>query len=288
MIPVDATIRRPATFPFAGRLMAIPTTRSLQTVDLDDQLAIYFPAMPDTIELNRTAEYLVHTSIVLPDGVHQYKKTFPLEIPFSFRLHSFDQEYCPNGAYTLLQLAARLHSFILPIDTSGGNVSIMAKAGAVNGTSEGQLEAKGVQPDGGLSIIPIGAQFVFNPVTLRLDLIFTESETPGISCIGYVKDVSVKLNGPWLRGPGKSFNLPSSGDFAFTFVHRPGHGNAFNLYNQTSELDTNPQAFAAVVKEKFYNTRSLAKIGSYQGLNNPAQPAQTGAPQLQGGDSSTP
>jgi hypothetical protein len=280
MIPVDATLRRPASFPFSGRLIALPTSRSLavgQTLDLIDQISIDFPAMPDSIELARSAEYQVLSNVILPDGVHQYKGTRPLEIPFSFRLHAFDQDYCPNGSYSLLQLAARLHSFILPIDTSGGNVSITAQAGVSASNTEGQQEAKAVAPDGGLGFAHIGGEKIFNPVTLRLELIFTGQTTPGIACTGYVREVNVKLNGPWLRGPGKSSNLPSSGDFSFVFVHRPGHGNRFNI--NTTNLDTQPQAYAQTVKEKFYNTRSLVQVANYQGLNDAAGGGITSLPE---------
>jgi hypothetical protein len=271
MIPIDATIRRPASFPYSGRLIALPTSRSLavgQSLDLLDQISIDFPAMPDSIDLVRSADYQVLSNVILPDGVHQYKGTKPLEIPFSFKLHSFDQDFCPNGAFTLLQLAARLHSFILPIDTSGGNAEIHAKAPAPEGNTDDQQQAKAVSPDGGLGFTHVGGEKIFNPVTLRLELIFTGQTTPGIACTGYVREVSVKLNGPWLRGPGKSSNLPSSGEFGFVFVHRPGHGNRFSI--NTGNFDLQPQAYANVVKEKLYNTRSLVQVANYQGLNDAA------------------
>lgn len=281
MIPVDATLRRPSSFPFSGRLIALPTSRSLavgQSLDLIDQISIDFPAMPDSIELARSAEYQVLSNVILPDGVHQYKGTRPMEIPFSFRLHSFDQEFCPHGAYSLLQVAARLHSFILPIDTTGGNVSITAKAGVSGSNTESQQEAKAVTPDGGLGFVATdNKNKIFNPVTLRLELIFTGQTTPGIACTGYVREVNVKLNGPWMRGPGKSANLPSSGDFSFVFVHRPGHGNRFNI--NTTNLDLQPQAYASTVKEKFYNTRSLVQVANYQGLNDAAGGGITSLPE---------
>lgn len=276
-IPTDATIRRPSSFPYCGRLIALPTSRSLavgQSLDLTDQVSIDFPAMPDSIELARSTEYSTLSNVILPDGVHQYKGTRHLEIPFNFRLHAFDQDFCPKGAYTLLQLAARLHSFVLPIDASGGNVGIFAKAGAVNSTQEGQLEANAATPDGGLGFTHKGGEKIFNPVTCRLELIFTESDSPGIACIGYVRDVSTKLNGPWLKGPNRSFNLPSSCDFSFTFVHRPGHGNAFNI--NSTEFDLQPQAYADTVREKFYNTRSLVQVANYRGLGD--APANTTQP----------
>jgi hypothetical protein len=53
----------------------------------------------------------------MADGIHYYKGVRPLDIPFSFRLHAFDKDFCPNGVYTMLQLAGRLHAMALPIDT---------------------------------------------------------------------------------------------------------------------------------------------------------------------------
>lgn len=261
----DITIRRPRSFPQCGRLIALPTSQSLDVgakLELTDAVSIDFPSMPDSIELNRSTDYAVLTNQILPDGVHQYKSTRPLEIPFSFRLHSFDNEYCPQGAFTLLMLAARLHSFVLPIDASGGEVSITASLTQKN--AEGNQIAAAQDPDGGLGYNAFGKEKVYFPVTCRLELIFTDFDSPGIACIGYVKEIGVKLNGPWLRGPNKSTNLPSSGDFSFVFVHRPGHGNAFNI--TSTKLDLQPQAYANVVQEKLYNTRSLVQVANYRGL----------------------
>jgi hypothetical protein len=262
----DPPIRRDASFPFSGRLIAMPTTRSLrfdEGITLSNELSIDFPAMPDTIELIRAADYNVSVPINLADGVHQFKGTRPLEIPFSFRIHAFDQQYCPNGALTLLQLAARLHSFVAPIDT--GQKAIPAKAGKTASNSDPALEKNAAAPDGGAEMVSVIGNKIAPPVTCRLELIFTTQNGPGIACTGYVREVSAKLNGPWMRGPGKSANLPSSGDFSFVFVHHPGHGNS----GIGDPGDIFAQAYANVVKDRFYNTRQLAKSSSYQGLVDP-------------------
>lgn len=263
---MDTLIRRDASFPFCGRLIALPTTRALdvgEDVSLVNELSIDFPAMPDSIDLNRSAEYNVSVPINIADGVHQFKGTRPLEIPFSFRLHSFDQQYCPNGAFTLLQLAARLHSFVVPIDT--GEQGIPAKAGATASNDDSTIDKKAAAPDGGSDSVAVIGNKIAPPVTCRLELIFTDQNSPGIACTGYVREVSVKLNGPWLRGPGKSSNLPSSGDFAFVFVHHPGHGNA----NVGDVGDLFAQAYANIVKDRLYNTRQLAQSSNFQGIVDP-------------------
>jgi hypothetical protein len=263
---MDTLIRRDASFPFCGRLIALPTTRALdvgEDVSLLNELSIDFPAMPDSIDLNRAADYNVTVPINLADGIHQFKGTRPLEIPFSFRLHSFDQQFCPQGALTLLSLAARLHSFVVPIDT--GDLAIPAKAGAVTSNSDSHIEKNAADADGGTDMVAVIGNKIAPPVTCRLELIFTDQSSPGIACTGYVREVAVKLNGPWLRGPGKSSNLPSSGDFSFVFVHHPGHGNS----NVGDVGDLFAQAYANVVKDRFYNTRQLAQSSNYQGLADP-------------------
>jgi len=278
---MDEPIRRPNTFPFCGRLIALPTSRALQLderLDLLDSVSIDFPAMPDAIELVRRTDYMVQTAPNLPDGIHLYKGTQPMEIPFTFRLHSFDEEYCPKGALTLLQLAARLHSFVLPI-SSNDNAKITTKVGEATDPSNATSaqEDRAALPNNPVTVDVQDAQ-IYAPVTVVLELMQTEVKQPGISCVGYVKDVSVKLNGPWLRGPGKSYNLPSSADFAFTFIHRPGHGNTFRISQEATAAgvgNTQPQAFATWVKDNLYNTRELVKFGDYRGFSAAPTLAET-------------
>ena len=85
-----------------------------------------FPSMPDVVELARSADYYVNYSPVMPDGMHQYRGTKPLEIPLAFKLHAMDRTFCPYGALTLLQLAARLHSFVLPLTSDGSSNAVAA------------------------------------------------------------------------------------------------------------------------------------------------------------------
>ena len=289
---VDPIIRRDDSL-LCGRLVALPTTSSALQVQqsateqpFQNAVSIDFPAMPDTIELMRTTEYKVLSNWVLPDGVHQYMKTNPLEIPFSFRLHAEDSAYCPQGALTLLQLAARLHSFIMPISRGNRNTSVSAhpastvvladdtppqntpavpKPGAVDdGLQQSQANSNASQ-----QTAVTGATDVFNPVTCWLHLMFIDDDQPGISCIGYVKEVGVKLNGPWRRSQSGGFNLPTSGDFSFTFVHRPGHGNSnFAQSVIPSSVALQPQAYANDIKDKLYNTRNLVVAANYTGFDD--------------------
>lgn len=236
-------------------------------------VSVDFPAMPDTIELARSADYYVNYNIVMPDGIHQYKGTKPMEIPVSFRLHAMDAQYCKKGALTLLQLAARLHSFVLPISTFSGETVVAPQATNPNTTSgrndTAQIEAKSGQEQVWEVTGANGSKngSVYAPVTCWLHLMWTSLEQPGISCIGYVREVKVQFNGPWLRGPAGSFNLPTSADFSFVFIHRPGHGNstATSISQFPSSIAESGQAFADNVKNRFYNTRNLVYAANYQG-----------------------
>jgi len=277
----DVNIRRDEQL-LCGRLVAMPSTTTLaQITDVKDNnrgfvntISVDFPAMPDTLELARTADYAVNYNLVMPDGIHQYKGTKPMEIPVSFKLHSFDKQYCKKGALTLLQLAARLHSFVLPISTFNSKVTIAPVSGqpapAPGRTNDASLEAGASQQTvygvSGANGIKNGA--IYNPVTCWLHLMWTSNDQPGISAVGYVREVKVQFNGPWLRGPNNSFNLPTSADFSFVFIHRPGHGNNQGVSDSqlSPQIAFGGQAFADDVKNKFYNTRDLVVAANYQGF----------------------
>lgn len=269
-------------YPYRGKLVAMPSTsRILKDPNnkvlwgsADKQgLAIEFPAMPDTIELARSAEYMVVSSPMLPDGYHQYVSTKPLEIPVSFRLHSFDQTYCKQGALTLLQIASRLHAFVLPISTE----KVLTQASNVNRNTgqvdENNLDSKSATGEIGWSTYGDStgkSSNIYPPVTCWLHLIWTDENMPGISCVGYVKDVRAVLHGPFLKGPGGSFNLPSGAEFSFTFVHRPGHNNDFGQSSSTARPKIGAQtgAYATDVRDGFYNTRHLVYASNYKGLDD--------------------
>lgn len=250
-----------------------------------NSVSIDFPCMPETIDLVRSTDYAVDSTLVTPDGIHQYRSTRPLEIPVSFKLHFQDSRYCKDGALTLLQLASRLHSIILPISTFNRAVSVAPQFSNTTADGENPDAAKG-QPNAaqmqknaagatlyGVQRLGNESGNIFAPVTCLLQLMYSGPNMPGIVCIGYVKDVKVSFQGPWLRGPNASYNLPSSCEYSFTFVHRPGHGNAipFDTSQFPATMSESPQAFANDVKNKLYNTRSLVYQSNYQGFaNDPA------------------
>ena len=257
---IDRKLKRDSTYPHSGRLIVLDQKTDLTnpTAALENHLSIDFPAMPDVIELSRTAEYEVSHSMSVPDGVHQYMGTKPLEIPISFPLHYNDPEYCAaEGAKTILTLAARLHSFVAPIGNNDTHVNV-GREGEESG-QEGAQKQKVDEGESGSRIFLRNKaeieQELSPPVSLLLELMWTEDGGPGIACVGYLKDVNTKFHGPFMRGPGGAYNLPSRCEYSFTFVHRPGHGNSFRV--NTTLTGQQPQAYARKIKDNFYNTRDL-------------------------------
>lgn len=242
-------------------------------------MAINFPAMPETIELARRTDYAVVTNPVYPDGVHLYKGTYPLEIPVSFSLHSFDREYCPKGALSLLSLAADLEALVLPFGPDAISINVGQAAQQTPSKDPGQPKDK-VPENTNASILANSDEAVslvgslnqnynvYPPATCYLELIITDRQSPGITCVGYVKDVRVVLKGPWLRGPGISQNLPSAGEFSFTFVHHPGHGNAYNFGKNVYANESEQQAMANKVRDRLFNTRDLLTHANYHGFED--------------------
>lgn len=220
---------------------------------------IYFPSMPETIELARKANYAVTATPSTPDGIHNYKGTDPLSIPISFKLHSFDQEFCPDGALTLMALAARLQALVLPLGDSDTQVS----AGETK-TKDEAKELFDSRTAGSLTVNVASKNIPSPPVSCRLELINAGNSEPGVWCNGYVSEVKAILNGPWLKGPNNTFNLPTSAEFSFTFVHVPGHTNYFGTTNKN--FSNQSQAMAGIVKDRLYNTRDLVTGVSYRGF----------------------
>jgi len=270
---LQAINRGKKSYPFCGRLIVMDNSNTRTTSDFSKAFSIDFPAMPEQIELARKAEYRVAVNMVMPDGIHQYMSTSPMKIPFSFKIHHGDSEYCTEGPLTLLKLAARFHALVTPLGDSGIAVDVANEAPITDGGTP-DPGAKGVGTDAavnqgaGKSTADTNSGRNTNPsysstnrtdppVVVRLQLITTLIDGPGINCTGYVEDVKVVLFGPWLRGPGVSQNLPSAGEYSFTFVHRPGHGNFFSNKSGGAAVAVQAQAYAQFIRERLYNSADL-------------------------------
>ena len=292
-MPNDEKIARDGHKRHGGRLIALSKSGRQSVLDSDafaNDLAIDFPSMPDAIDLNRSADYNVTYNPVLPDGLHLYRGTKPMDIPFSFKLHAFDDDYCPEGALTLLKIAARLHAFVLPLSTSSKlrvetiknselpAPSINAQTGGGNSTKgQGTDDQLAADSQGNVEFKVSTGQTgsFYPPVVAWLHLMWLGKDRPGISCMGYVREVSVKLLGPYLRGPDDSFNLPSAAEYSFVFVHRPGYSNDMSTVSTVGVREIGQQVSAAAddVKDRLYTTYNLIVASSFRGFGENTQPA---------------
>lgn len=231
---------------------------------------IEFPSMPSHIDLVRSAQYDVASVFTTPDGFHMFQKTNPLEIPFSFKLHHND-DFCERGSLTLLEIAAKLHALTLPIGDSSRSIATQvspAPEPGVTGTENQPSQSARDAFNKSYAFDASENSRVYLPVACKLDLIYAGSNAPGISCVGYVKDVKARLLEPFMLGPNGEYNLPTAAEYEFTFVHRPSHTNAQPRPGDTYAV-ANKQAYADDVKSRLYNTVHLLKNSnvSYQGFN---------------------
>ncbi len=280
--PMD---RRPSVL---GRLVSLSSTNdgvadylsSNRSNEASSSTVIAFPSMPEVIELAREADYRQTSAPYTPDGIHLYKKTLPLTIPISFSLH-YQDPFCSQGGLSLLLIAAKLHSLILPINNSADRSNIGVTVDKYYGSAATGATGSGKAPNvpEGASAPPTGgaeesiafnnnsgmASTVFPPACL-LDLISVgdRNGAPGIRCYGYVRSVNAKLKGPWMRGaieygPDGIRNVPTSADFSFVFVHAPGFSNYFGGTASSPFQLSGLSAFAQDVLGNLYNTVPLTQ-----------------------------
>jgi hypothetical protein len=238
------------------------------------RVTIYFPAMPEVVELARQAQYnnQGNLSPITPDGIHIYQSTKPLEIKIDFSLHAYDTDYLQDqfGPVALLGLAAQLHSLTLPIYKGGSvkypNTTVAPPPGAATGAGAQLSEAaqaaaaaaKAVQ-SGFNKGQGNGLNFAW-PTACQLTLIkATRNGTDyGVDCLGFVRDVAVKLHGPWLYGGDNLQNLPTSADYSFTFVQQPGYTNDLTGAGGSGALNAQvTPVMAGDVFARLYNQNDL-------------------------------
>jgi hypothetical protein len=286
-------IYREKGYPACGRLIVLDDGTQadhLQPLDQNKFFSIDFPAMPDQIELARQADYRVQTNYAMPDGVHLYRGTNPMEVPFEFKLHYLDKSYCKEGALTLINIAARLHALVLPMGNSTLRITVQNDSpldhngqtdqGAKKPGTETAQSARAGQnsadnsginqqadADSSATVTLDSSNAIDPPVTCRLELMYSTSTGPGVVCNGYVKNVKVAFLKPWLRGPNGSFNLPSGGIYSFTFIHHPGHGNYFSNRTGVAAISQQANAYADFMRSRFYNTRMLQTTSKYRGFS---------------------
>lgn len=255
----------------AARLYSLSSADNngwLTDFENSDQVVINFPNLPDEIALDRDSEWSVKANQLMPDGFHVYQHTNPLQIPFTFKLHAFD-DYAVNGPETILQIAAGLHALTLPIltgrRTSLGNRTTTSSS-LQNGTSVSQEQNHETSTDDPVdSVSRDRSQQIYFPPACVLDIMVGSGGPSGlgIHAVGYVRSVSVVLKGPWLSSGNDSVNrnLPSAAEFKFVFVHVPGYSNDVNALNAMQSV---PQLGAKFAKNSLYNSVSLTKDDSGQ------------------------
>ena len=218
---------------------------------------IYFPSLPSEITLARSADFESEANMVYPDGLPFYKSTTKLEIPISFSLH-YSDEFCPAGSVTLLDIASKLEALIVPVtrpNFPSSSSKTVAQTTSQDGTSVDQNNQSASNSTSADVNAAQAATGTTGPAACRLNIISSGGpNAKGINCVGYIKDVKVVLKGPWLQveqngsGSPSAFNLPTSADYEFVFVHAPGYSpTALSKYNLGS------QAYAPEIYSSLFN-----------------------------------
>lgn len=238
------------------------------------KVIIPIPHLPENIDIFRENTYSGDSNAATPDGIFVYTSTSPLKIPIEFTLHAWD-DLCPEGAYTLLDLAARFQALLLPVSNEpdfGARVAALDTTKDLD-TSENGLDIRikntaATKANFGLTS---SAALVQNnqikfPPACGLKLLQASNSGFGIKCVGFIESVKITLHGPYLTGVAGSevFNLPSSATYNFTFVHNPWYTNKF------SKLMRPVFAYGPDVFENFYNTVHLTQLAnnSYYDIEN--------------------
>lgn len=240
----------------------------------EGSISIWLPCLPETIELARANHYdQAGNTLVTPDGIWVYQYTEPLEIPLTFHLHAFD-DLCPDGAKTLLDIAARLQAMQLPVSNDRTNDYVKAAPKASANLDKGssseqkqtliQLRGAGIVTAPDTVAVSKDPNFKF-PAACELRLMSAGSRTYGINCVGFIKQTKISLHGPYLNTVDESegFNLPSAATYEFTFVHNPAYTNALGSGKLV-------QAYGPDVYAQLYNTGHLAQLtgNTYDGLDS--------------------
>lgn len=242
---------------------------------ITDHYTIFFPAMPEEIDLARSSSYKVTSTPVHPDGIHWYVSTDPLSVPISFDMHAHDRDYCSQGPLTILRTCAILNALVLPIRTStlqnnallqAVDSQITVAAGtdqqdATRSKTDDASAGKSAKDNSSVDQSVNGEDmpaFLARTKNAMSDLVADKAtgiakDTTGVSdtgfaypppcwlrliegnpyelqLSGYIKDVHVKLKGPWIsavQGGVSYYNLPTSAHFEFTFVNCPCYTNDF-------------------------------------------------------------
>lgn len=243
-----------ANFNNFARLSTLPAT-GYSSGRGTGAIAIYLPHLPEDLEITRENQYQVTNTYALPDGLHIYQSTSPLELSLAFSLHAFD-DLCPEGGKTLLAIAAQLHALELPAKNDTIYMTSKSLPASGDGSRDASQEAQELARKSASNANSDSTdQYPNYPPAVSLSLIKAGANGLGIDCVGFIRRVSVKLHAPFLQtADGNSFNIPSAATYEFTFVHNPSYTN--KLTEKTKFVN----AFGPDVLNYFYNTGHLTAL----------------------------
>jgi hypothetical protein len=249
--------RKTIKFKDMARLSTLPST-GYTSQAAEGRVTIYMPHLPEEIELMRENSYDESGNIVMPDGLWIYRYTSPLEISLQFTLHAWD-DLCPEGSKTLLDLAARLHTLLLPASNDvfrSQTKAPSAQSDSSRGISLNALQGTNVGSEDALASVSnsvsTSSQLKFPPAC-SLRLIQAGANGFGVHAVGFIKAAGIILHGPFLQTIDSSdtFNLPSAVTYKFTFVHNPS-------YTGTLQINKFVNVSGPDVFQRLYNTYQLA------------------------------
>lgn len=249
------------------------------------RIIINFPAMPELLELARSAVYRNFSeSPITPDGYHIYQHTEPMEVPIRFSISARDDDYCNgDGPLALLQTAASLQALQNPIRTGSQSANLgLGSAASVADNSQGNFTESQLQNGSSVGVGNTGvtlssttatAPFLFPPACcMNIILASWNGRQLALQMTGFVRRVGTTFRGPWLQGKFQSGggglqNMPSFLDCDFVFVNQPGYSNNFAApFVMTSAKDVWQNLFDVATLPSSSNVQAI-------GVNGPSAPS---------------
>lgn len=242
-----------------ARLATLPPQGYTSNADAG-KVVIFLPHLPEDIEFSRDNNYdQAGNNPIMPDGLWIYQYTNPQEIPLAFTLHAFD-ELCPQGSQTLLDIAAKLQSLLLPANnqTLEDRATALAAGQSTAKAVSQELSSTSTNPKPGENnsgVMNQQTKKIAYPPACSLRLIQAGVRGLGVHCVGFVKNASVTFHGPYLQTEdgANSYNLPTAATYKFTFVHNPS-------YTNTLQMGKVVQALGPDIYSYFYNTGHLSPM----------------------------
>jgi hypothetical protein len=256
-----------------------------------DPIAVYFPSMPDSLEIARKNDFYINDKIPLyPDGlIAIYQGSDPIRVPITFEVHASDPR-CPNGPVTLAEAAAAIHAMAMPAipDSAISGLGLAVTPGKSTSDSAIASGSGSTLGQGGASSIAAtsgGSSAYYMPPMVQLMMFDsqtngTASSIPagfGINMTGFIEDVKTTGRKPWLRAQGFSGRLASSMEYSFTFVFFP----SYTGYVPNGQSSTNYKAVTSTgprVLKYFYGSQAVISNSGIAATPNTGDASTTTSP----------